>query len=100
LISVPQEDDDGHLCVLSIMQDLMDKARHVFLEHFARLGLYNRVLMLAGPMALQEEGAKAKDDKVGNVIHTLGGQLCLLGCCANFQVPNQVAGRIAKLVKR
>ena len=46
------------------MQDLMEKARHIFLEHFARLGLFARVANLAGPLLMEEEGAKAKDDKV------------------------------------
>ena len=39
------------------MQDLMDKARQVFLEHFARLGLFTRVANL-------EDGVKALDEKV------------------------------------
>lgn len=46
------------------MQDLMEKARSIFLEHFARLGLFARVAALAGPMAQEEEGAKAKEEKV------------------------------------
>ncbi|KAK7477746.1 hypothetical protein BaRGS_00031034 [Batillaria attramentaria] len=58
-----EEDDDGHLTVLNIMTDLMEKARSVFLEHFARLGLFTRVASLAGPMITEEDGAKAKDDK-------------------------------------
>ncbi|XP_076442551.1 E3 ubiquitin-protein ligase HECTD1-like isoform X4 [Babylonia areolata] len=58
-----EEDDDGHLLVLNIMQDLMEKARHVFLEHFARLGLFARVSNLTGPVGVEEEGAKAKEDK-------------------------------------
>ncbi|KAK7103616.1 E3 ubiquitin-protein ligase HECTD1-like isoform X2 [Littorina saxatilis] len=58
-----EEDDDGHLLVLSIMQDLMEKGRHVFLEHFARLGLFARVANLAGPPIVEEDGAKAKEDK-------------------------------------
>lgn len=47
------------------MLDLMEKCRHIFLEHFARLGLFARVANLAGPPVMEEEGAKAKDDKVG-----------------------------------
>ncbi|KAL8608279.1 hypothetical protein ACOMHN_042146 [Nucella lapillus] len=58
-----EEDDDGHLLVLNIMQDLMEKAQHIFLEHLARLGLFSRVSGLVGPALVEEEGAKAKDDK-------------------------------------
>ena len=60
-----QEDDDGHYTVLQIMQDLMLKGQEVFLEHFARLGLFGRVLTLAGPVSDDEESAaKVKDEKV------------------------------------
>ncbi|XP_012942946.1 E3 ubiquitin-protein ligase HECTD1 isoform X2 [Aplysia californica] len=58
-----EEDDDGHVIVLQIMQDLMLKCQEIFLEHFARLGLFSRVLALAGPPLQEEEGAKAKEDK-------------------------------------
>lgn len=49
--------------VLFIIQDLMAKGQEIFLEHFARLGLFGRVLSLAGPME-EEDGAIAKEDKV------------------------------------
>ncbi|XP_050406417.1 E3 ubiquitin-protein ligase HECTD1 isoform X3 [Patella vulgata] len=58
-----EDDDDGHHTVLLIMQDLMIKGQNIFLEHFARLGLYGRVLSLAGPVIDEEEGAKAKEEK-------------------------------------
>ncbi|OWF47209.1 E3 ubiquitin-protein ligase HECTD1 [Mizuhopecten yessoensis] len=57
-----EEDDEGHQVVLHIIQDLMSKNQDTFLEHFARLGLFGRVLSLAGPMD-EEEGATAKEDK-------------------------------------
>ncbi|XP_069118347.1 E3 ubiquitin-protein ligase HECTD1-like isoform X3 [Argopecten irradians] len=57
-----EEDDEGHQVVLFIIKDLMSKGQDVFLEHFARLGLFGRVLSLAGPME-EEEGATAKEDK-------------------------------------
>lgn len=55
------------MTVLQIMQDLMLKCQEVFLEHFARLGLFSRVLTLAGPQSNEEEGSKSKDEKVRNV---------------------------------
>lgn len=48
-ILFPQEDEDGHLVVLEIIQDLTVKAQEVFLDHFARLGVFSKVLQLAGP---------------------------------------------------
>ncbi|XP_033735284.1 E3 ubiquitin-protein ligase HECTD1-like isoform X2 [Pecten maximus] len=57
-----EEDDEGHQVVLFIIKDLMSKGQDIFLEHFARLGLFGRVLSLAGPMD-EEEGATAKEDK-------------------------------------
>lgn len=77
-----QEDDDGHLLVLSVMLDLMEKCRHVFLEHFARLGLFARVANLAGPPVMEEEGAKAKDDKVSKKrVTSLATVVQLSVCC-------------------
>lgn len=43
-----EDDDEGYLLVLQIIQDLMAKGSDVFLEHFARLGVFNKVLNLAG----------------------------------------------------
>ncbi|XP_019870714.1 E3 ubiquitin-protein ligase HECTD1 isoform X2 [Aethina tumida] len=44
-----EEDEDGHSVVLSIIQDLMTKSQEVFLDHFARLGIFTKVQTLAGP---------------------------------------------------
>ena len=41
----------------------MNKGGSLFLDHFARLGLFGKVLSLAGPIE-DEEGATGKDDKV------------------------------------
>lgn len=43
-----QEDEDGHLLVLTIIQSLMTKAQSIFLDHFARLGIFSKVAQLAG----------------------------------------------------
>lgn len=42
----------------------MIKGREIFLDHFARLGIFIKVRDLAGPMSEEIEGAKSKDDKV------------------------------------
>lgn len=44
-----QDDEDGHLVVLQIIEDLMNKAQDIFLDHFARLGVFSKVAQLAGP---------------------------------------------------
>ncbi|KAG8035223.1 hypothetical protein G9C98_001713 [Cotesia typhae] len=43
------EDEDGHLVILQMIQDLMMKGKEEFLEHFARLGVFSKVAALAGP---------------------------------------------------
>ncbi|KAL5009008.1 hypothetical protein ScPMuIL_014589 [Solemya velum] len=58
-----EEDDEGHQTSLQIMQDLMVKGREIFLEHFARLGIYGKVQALAGPCHEDEGGARARDEK-------------------------------------
>ncbi|XP_017786198.1 PREDICTED: E3 ubiquitin-protein ligase HECTD1 isoform X3 [Nicrophorus vespilloides] len=50
--SQSMEDEDGHLVVLGIIQDLMSKAQDIFLFHFARLGIFSKVQALAGPPEL------------------------------------------------
>ena len=50
-----EEDFDGHLSALHILQDLLGKVPNAFGEQFARLGLPNKILSLAGP-ALEEGG--------------------------------------------
>lgn len=50
-----EEDDDGHLTCLLITQDVMNKDNEgFFLEHFAKLGLFQKVHMLS-------DGAEADD---------------------------------------
>nr|CAD7452850.1 unnamed protein product [Timema tahoe] len=56
-----EEDEDGHLVVLQIIQDLMTKAQDIFLDHFARLGVFSKVQQLAGP--LQEIPVASQDSK-------------------------------------
>ncbi|XP_069119002.1 LOW QUALITY PROTEIN: E3 ubiquitin-protein ligase HECTD1-like [Argopecten irradians] len=53
-----EEDDEGHQVVLFIIKDLMSKGQDVFLEHFARLGLFGRVLSLV----VQLEEAEGEGD--------------------------------------
>lgn len=57
-----QDDDDGHLTALQIIQDVVRKGGELFLDNFARLGLFGKVLALAGPP--EEESNEAGNDKV------------------------------------
>ncbi|CAL7934244.1 unnamed protein product [Xylocopa violacea] len=50
-----EEDEDGHLVVLHMIQDLMIKGKDEFLEHFARLGVFSKVAALAGPQETAPE---------------------------------------------
>jgi len=37
------------MVVLEMIQDVTVKAQDIFLDHFARLGVFSKVLQLAGP---------------------------------------------------
>jgi E3 ubiquitin-protein ligase HECTD1 len=50
--------------VLQIIQDLMTKAQDIFLDHFARLGVFSKVLQLAGPQDTQEAQSNKRDENV------------------------------------
>jgi len=54
-----EEDEDGHLVCMQIIHDLMNKAADTFLDHFARLGIFSKVQMLANSAAGQEEEDQA-----------------------------------------
>ncbi|XP_073824556.1 ubiquitin fusion-degradation 4-like isoform X2 [Musca autumnalis] len=41
-----RDDDDGHLVVLTIIEELMNKTQDEFLDHFARLGVFSKVQSL------------------------------------------------------
>lgn len=59
---VIKDDDDGHLTALQIIQDVVRKGGELFLDNFARLGLFGKVLALAGPP--EEENNDKGSDKV------------------------------------
>ncbi|XP_069356468.1 E3 ubiquitin-protein ligase Ufd4 isoform X1 [Maniola hyperantus] len=50
-IRPPADDDDGHLTVLGIAEELMIKAADIYLEQFARLGVFSKVEALAAAPA-------------------------------------------------
>ncbi|CAH1173687.1 unnamed protein product [Phaedon cochleariae] len=65
-----EEDEEGHSVVLSIIQDLMTKSQEVFLDHFARLGIFTKVQALGGPPESQEnEEAEASVEESTEAVH-------------------------------
>ena len=57
-----EEDEEGHLTCLLIIQDLMVKdGEGLFLEHFAKLGLYSKVHSLAEDTAESPELAESPE---------------------------------------
>lgn len=61
-----EEDEEGHSVVLTIVQDLMVKAPKIFLDHFARLGIFTKVQALAAPPEQQEseEGESSHEEPI------------------------------------
>lgn len=52
------------LQTLNIIHDLMLKGLEIYLDHFARLGVFTKVLALAGPTDSDDENKKIKEDGV------------------------------------
>ncbi|XP_047984096.1 E3 ubiquitin-protein ligase Ufd4 [Leguminivora glycinivorella] len=50
-IRAPADDDDGHIIVLGIAEEVMVKATDIYLEQFARLGVFSKVEALAAEPA-------------------------------------------------
>jgi hypothetical protein len=51
----------------------MTKAQDIFLDHFARLGVFSKVLQLAGPQDTQESQSNKKDDNVSLHMYNVYG---------------------------
>lgn len=47
----------------------MLKAREIYLDHFARLGVFTKVLALAGPGDSDDETKKIKEDGVIKIVY-------------------------------
>ena len=60
-----QDDEDGHIVVLTVIEELMSKRQEEFLDHFARLGVFSKVQALMGSGGEIESDAnviKSQDD--------------------------------------
>ena len=60
---------------LHIIQDLLEKANDVFIEHFARLGVISKVSEMVGPL-LEEEEDEGDGDEVDGASGCQGDKVC------------------------
>lgn len=65
ICNIWQDDDDGHLLALQICQDLLLKQKDIFLDHFARLGIFHKVMQLVGnePQSPKSDNEEDETDK-------------------------------------
>lgn len=63
-----QDDEDGHVVVLAIIEDLMTKTQDAFLDHFARLGVFSKVQALMG----EGEAGSSDGDQAESMIQSQG----------------------------
>lgn len=57
-----EEDEDCCLLALQMIQDLMDKDFNLFLDHFARLGVFNKVQSISGINELNNNSETSKNN--------------------------------------
>lgn len=74
-IFILQDDDDGHMSALNIIQDLLEKANEVFIEHFARLGVISKVSEMVGPL-LEEEDEEENGDEIDGAVGCQSDKVC------------------------
>ncbi|KAJ6649764.1 E3 ubiquitin-protein ligase Ufd4 [Pseudolycoriella hygida] len=60
-----EEDEDGHLVVLIIIEELMSKTQDEFLDHFARLGVFSKVQALMGSNNELDSDVIKSSDSIG-----------------------------------
>ncbi|XP_048585863.1 E3 ubiquitin-protein ligase HECTD1-like isoform X2 [Nematostella vectensis] len=73
-----EEDDEGHLTALSIIQDLSEKCQDQYISHFSRLGVISHVSELAGPIkeiTQEEEPQKTRSDKDDDTVQEDASEL-------------------------
>ena len=72
-----QDDDDGHMSALNIIQDLLEKANEVFIEHFARLGVISKVSEMVGPLLEEEEDQQGNEDEIDGAVGCQSDKVCV-----------------------
>ena len=63
------------MSALNIIQDLLEKANEVFIEHFARLGVISKVSEMVGPL-LEEEDEEENGDETDGAAGSQGEKVC------------------------
>ena len=87
-----EEDDDGHLLALQMSQDLLLKQKDIFLDHFARLGIFHKVLQLVGeePQSPKSD-AEDENDKLSSEEKVRCSFVFIHIVRCNFSAPNLFA---------
>ncbi|XP_053677617.1 E3 ubiquitin-protein ligase Ufd4 [Anopheles nili] len=85
-----EDDEDGHLVVLTIIQELMSKTQNDFLDHFARLGVYTKVQALMGESSY--EGNDNNDVIKSSPDEVKPSTTETAACVASLAAPNSVGG--------
>ena len=63
------------MSALNIIQDLLEKANDVFIEHFARLGVISKVSEMVGPL-LEDEDEEGNEDEIDGAVGCQGDKVC------------------------
>ena len=50
-----QDDDEGHLAVFNCVQDMMNKGPNIFLIHFIRLGVLQKISEMASQFEIVDQ---------------------------------------------
>lgn len=61
-----QDDDEGHLSVFHCIQDMMSKCPNIFLIHFIRLGVLQKISEMANQLKVVDD--QQDDDLIQEVI--------------------------------
>jgi E3 ubiquitin-protein ligase HECTD1 len=64
---------------LNVIQDLMTKAPETFIDHFAKLGVFTKVLQLAGPQEQQHEAVGGIEEATADDLNAEEAREVLMG---------------------
>ncbi|XP_062549270.1 E3 ubiquitin-protein ligase Ufd4 isoform X2 [Armigeres subalbatus] len=89
------DDEDGHLVVLTIIEELMSKTQNDFLDHFARLGVFSKVQSLMGENGFSVDGdnndvIKSQDESKTSTQETAAAGSTTASSTTGTAAPNAV----------
>ncbi|XP_062549271.1 E3 ubiquitin-protein ligase Ufd4 isoform X3 [Armigeres subalbatus] len=90
-----EDDEDGHLVVLTIIEELMSKTQNDFLDHFARLGVFSKVQSLMGENGFSVDGdnndvIKSQDESKTSTQETAAAGSTTASSTTGTAAPNAV----------